>query len=616
MDQEALESASPEPVKPRTGSTRGFVFADLRGYSQFVETNGASAAAQLLGRYRGLVRDAVAHSEGTEIQTEGDSFFVVFDSVSAAVRCGLEIAAAAAAGASSHAPIRVGIGIHAGEALETGDSYIGSGVNIAARICSQARPGEVLVSETVRALTRTVLDVHFEPRGRPPLKGIAERIPLYAVTGTRPVTKNRLLSRRRAVVAGGFMLAAVVVAGVGIAWMMSQQPRGLPPGDWKIGLVTTLSGFEAGDDIFVQIANATTLAQEDLNDDGGVYGRPISLTILDDQLDEFLPAEHTQTLVEDPWVVAMIGPLASGQAIHALPISHAAGLLHCSPTNTQPDLTKPRFGAEDLRGDHPERMSYIRIPPADDIQSKALATFAYVDLSVRSVLVIDDGGDGRDLAEVFATEFEELSGLVTSRTLNEGADAGGLLEPILNGSEPPGAVFFSGMRWTGGTAVRQAMVDLGHGDMPYLVWDSMLDGPGDDEGTYIGTVGVDLAQNTYASHAAPPDAKFAFVEAYRERFGTEPDEWSASAYACMEIFFEALRAAASPTQSAAQLREAARLYAVETGRSYETVVGNIAFDENGDNLRQFVGIYRVDPSAAGGAGDWALIKKQDYGPAP
>ena len=160
------------------------------------------------------------------------------------------------------------------------------------------------------------------------------------------------------------------------------------------------------------------------------------------------------------------------------------------------------------------------------------------------------------------------------------------------------------------------MADLGHVETPYLVWDSMLDGPGDDDETYIGEVGVDLARNTYSSHAAPPDPKFSFVEAHRTRFGTDAGEWSAGAYACIEIFFEALRATASPAFTSGQLREAARRYAVDTNRRYETVVGNIGFDENGDNLRQFVGIYRVDPSAAGGAGDWALVKKQDYGPAP
>jgi len=71
--------------------TRAFLFADLRDYTRLVETHGASRAAELLERYRVLVRDAVGRFGGAEIKTEGDSFYVVFDSVSAAVQCGLAI---------------------------------------------------------------------------------------------------------------------------------------------------------------------------------------------------------------------------------------------------------------------------------------------------------------------------------------------------------------------------------------------------------------------------------------------------------------------------------------------------------------------------------------------
>ena len=159
--------------------TRGFLFADLRGYTDFVEQRGAAAAAELLTQYRALAREAIGQFGGAEIKTEGDSFYVVFDSVSSAVRCGLAITTAARTEADE--PIRVGVGIHAGETVEADGGFVGSPVNIAARICAQAGPGEVLVSETVRALTTTVLPVQFKSRGRRQLKGIAEPIELFAV---------------------------------------------------------------------------------------------------------------------------------------------------------------------------------------------------------------------------------------------------------------------------------------------------------------------------------------------------------------------------------------------------------------------------------------------------
>jgi class 3 adenylate cyclase len=205
---------------------RGFLFADLRGYTAYVERAGDEAAASLLERYRSLVRGVVADHAGAEIRTEGDSFYVVFPSPSAAVRAGLELVERARADATDHpdAPISVGVGIHAGESAETAEGYVGSAVNLAARICSVAKAGEVLVSGTVRSLARTSLPVAFTPRGKPALKGLAEPVELYAVAPAAgyvaPATHRGLAApsstRARAGLVG-IGAAAVVTAVVGIA---------------------------------------------------------------------------------------------------------------------------------------------------------------------------------------------------------------------------------------------------------------------------------------------------------------------------------------------------------------------------------------------------------------
>lgn len=165
--------------------TRGFLFADLRGYTAFVERHGAHRAASMLDRYRVLVRAAVAEFAGAEIRTEGDSFYVVFDGASAAIECGLAIVAAAveASGTDPTLPIHVGVGIHAGETVETTEGFVGSAVNTAARICAQAGPNQVFVSGTVRALTGGVVDASFVPVGRRRLKGLSEPIQLFRVVG-------------------------------------------------------------------------------------------------------------------------------------------------------------------------------------------------------------------------------------------------------------------------------------------------------------------------------------------------------------------------------------------------------------------------------------------------
>jgi len=224
------ESGPPDPSSPSPGSpaptagteastrTHGFLFADLRGYTSFVDERGDHAGAELLRRYRTLVRGAVAAASGAEIKTEGDSFYVVFDSASAAVRCGQEIIAAADAAPGE--PIRVGVGVHAGETVETAEGYVGSAVNIAARLCAQAKAGELVVSDTVRALTRTYLDVEFEPLGARRLKGVNEQIALYRVVphaATARVTARRASSRPLPWILGIGGVAVVVLAVVGVA---------------------------------------------------------------------------------------------------------------------------------------------------------------------------------------------------------------------------------------------------------------------------------------------------------------------------------------------------------------------------------------------------------------
>lgn len=209
---------------------RGFLFADLRDYTSFVERHGNAAASALLVRYRALVRSAVTRYGGAEVKTEGDSFFVAFPSASSAVRCALEIVQAAAAATRDDpaTPLRVGIGVHAGETVAGSEGYVGSAVNLAARVCARARAGEVMVTDTVRSLTRTNLRVEFTDRGRRRVKGIAEPVQLYVVSpggseGALASGTYRNRARRDYVVP---VLVAVVLGagGVAAAWWVAARP--------------------------------------------------------------------------------------------------------------------------------------------------------------------------------------------------------------------------------------------------------------------------------------------------------------------------------------------------------------------------------------------------------
>ncbi len=629
MDDPTAGGGSP-PIASndaRAGSiTRGFLFSDLRGYTKFLEAQGASAAADVLLRYRDLVRGLISRHAGAEIRTEGDSFYVVFPAVSDAVQCGLEIVekARAASVERPDAPIAVGIGIHAGETIETPDGYVGAPVNIAARLCALAGAGEVLVSDTVRALTYTVLSVSFVPRGKKALKGVTDPVAVYAVVPTAerpsPTRFGRVRGMSRAARIGVAVAVAIAVVGVtAFAALALRGPAGLPAGAWKIGVDAPLTGDGASRG--TGIKNAVALAVDDANAAGGFGGAQLSLQAEDDARakktgpDPVTGAAIASALVADPTVLAMVGPQASPVARAQIPITNKAGLLQCSPANTNAELTKPRDGALDLRSAFPTRINYIRTAPSDDIQGPALASFVFHDLGATSTLVIDDADQGRQIADDFAAAYTKLGGTVVRRALNKGAAPDTVLEPLSAASGAPGAVFFGGFTDSGAPDVREAMVAAGHAAVPFVSWDGIQDGSGADKGSFIQTAGP-AAVGSYFSHASFASPKFDFVTRYRARFGSEPDEYATAAYACAQVILDSLREVSATGPSADGLRDAVRAYAVDPSHRFDTVLGSVGFDANGDSLQQFVTFYKVDGSAAGGKGDWVIDKQQDYGPAP
>jgi ABC-type branched-subunit amino acid transport system substrate-binding protein len=232
------------------------------------------------------------------------------------------------------------------------------------------------------------------------------------------------------------------------------------------------------------------------------------------------------------------------------------------------------------------------------------------------VLVVDDTLEiGREVADSFERAYREAGGQTVRHALNEGADPATVLDPLADGDGAPGAVFFGGFTPTGGPELRSAMADAGYGELPFLTWDGVFDGSGADQGSFISEAG-EAAAGSYITHSGVPPPRSDFIDRFRAAYGFEPSEYTGAAYACTEVILESLRAAARTGPSADGLREAVRAYAVDPTHRYETVVGTVGFNENGDSMRQFVTFYRVEMSAAGGDGDWVIVTQRDFAPAP
>ena len=133
--------------------TLTFLFTDIEGSTRVLEALG-DAYRSVLERHHALLREAIASGEGTEVSTEGDAFFAVFPSAPKAVAAAAQAQRALAAEAwPDGVAIRVRMGLHTGEGVLGGDSYVGLDVHRAARVASAGHGGQVILSGATQALT-------------------------------------------------------------------------------------------------------------------------------------------------------------------------------------------------------------------------------------------------------------------------------------------------------------------------------------------------------------------------------------------------------------------------------------------------------------------------------
>jgi predicted ATPase/class 3 adenylate cyclase/DNA-binding CsgD family transcriptional regulator len=138
--------------------TYTFLFTDIEGSTALLRRVGQGAYAQALADHHALIRSALAAHGGSEANTLGDGFFAAFSSPRACMAAVLQMQQAIQAHAwPAGEQVRVRMGIHTGEAEQTGAGLVGLDVHRAARVAGVAHGGQVLVSETAAALVRDSL---------------------------------------------------------------------------------------------------------------------------------------------------------------------------------------------------------------------------------------------------------------------------------------------------------------------------------------------------------------------------------------------------------------------------------------------------------------------------
>ncbi len=128
-----------------------------------------------------MVREALKAHGGSEVKTMGDVFMASFGSATKALECSISIQRAfAQRNDSADEPIKVRIGLNAGEPIAEDEDLFGTAVNMAARIASKADAGEILVADVVRQLVAGK-EFLFNDRGDTELRGFEDPVRVYEV---------------------------------------------------------------------------------------------------------------------------------------------------------------------------------------------------------------------------------------------------------------------------------------------------------------------------------------------------------------------------------------------------------------------------------------------------
>jgi branched-chain amino acid transport system substrate-binding protein len=292
------------------------------------------------------------------------------------------------------------------------------------------------------------------------------------------------------------------------------------------------------------------------------------------------PAQETANAnkaVADANVVAYIGTFNSGAAKLSIPILNPANLVMVSPVNTYPGLTKPGMGeANEPNVYYPTgKRNYARVVPADDLQGAAGVNWAKA-LGVKSVYILDDQElYGKGLADVFSKQAKAqgINVLGHEGIDSKASDYKALMTKIkaLN----PDLVYFAGITQNNAGQLIKDMRGVG------MTADKVkFMGPdGIFEQAFIDAAGKD-AEGAYATFGGVPGNKLtgsgqAWYEAYKKKFGIEPEPYAAYGYEAAKVVIKAIGTVCKADRPAI-------LQAVMSTKDFQGVLGTWSFDANGD----------------------------------
>jgi class 3 adenylate cyclase len=158
------------------------LFTDIVGSTELTGRLGDDDAQDLVRLHNRIVRTALTECRGREVKHTGDGIMASFPSISAAVTCATQIQTAIARRDRSddEDALQLKIGINAGEPLSEDDDLFGTVVQLSKRVCDEAGPGQVVVTNIVREMVAGK-GFRFHDLGETQLKGFADAVRLWSL---------------------------------------------------------------------------------------------------------------------------------------------------------------------------------------------------------------------------------------------------------------------------------------------------------------------------------------------------------------------------------------------------------------------------------------------------
>ncbi|MEY8539261.1 ABC transporter substrate-binding protein [Streptococcus alactolyticus] len=357
-------------------------------------------------------------------------------------------------------------------------------------------------------------------------------------------------------------LAALILVGCNKSPDVTANATGTTIGDTlKIGVNLELTGSVAAYGNAEK--NGINLAVEQINKAGGVDGKKIEVITKDNKSENAEASTAATNLAVQSQVNAMIGPATSGAVAAASLNAQKTGVPLLTPSGTQDDLTIDKDGVK----------KYIfRTTFQDSFQGQVLAQYAYQNLNAKKVVLYYDNSS--DYAKGIAEEFQRVypGEIVTVATFASGdKDFQSALTKFKDLDYD--AIVMPGYYTETGIITKQAR-DMGI-EVPILGPDGFNDDSFGDLAGVANTHDVYYVSG-YSTKTALSDKATQFIEAYKKKYGSEPNMFAALAYDSVYMIAEAAKGAKTSIDIADNLAKLSQ---------FDGVTGTMTIDKDHNPIK-------------------------------